>query len=196
MLTLLKHNCNVIWITIFPCVTPFVLPPLLPPPSSLLPPPLPPFPLPSLAQVGLLGAYTAGTYVDSMWGVAQFSLSNKSPCTCAFVGDKSCFCLFLTWKKYDNSGATYQNLHTTLHGQVQYLLWQKPSELLVETSGKYTFWVLLWCIYMQISMVVDAGSSEAGGTSTGVENKSTQWTSPGQVCGVAMVTVVVQIGTS
>ena len=46
---------------------------------------------------------------------------------------------------------------------------------------------------MQISMVVDAGSSEAGGTSTGVENKSTQLTSPGQVFGVAMVTVVVQI---
>ena len=44
--------------------------------------------LPSLAQVGLLGAYTAGTYVDSMWGVAQFSLSNESPCMCAFVGDK------------------------------------------------------------------------------------------------------------
>jgi len=42
-----------------------------------------------LAQVGLLGAYTAGTYVDSMWGVAQFSLSNESPCTCAFVGDKT-----------------------------------------------------------------------------------------------------------
>jgi len=39
--------------------------------------------------MGLLGAYTAGTYVDSMWGVAQFSLSNESPCTCAFVGDKS-----------------------------------------------------------------------------------------------------------
>ena len=38
--------------------------------------------------MGLLGAYTAGTYVDSMWGVAQFSLSNESPCTCAFVGDK------------------------------------------------------------------------------------------------------------
>jgi len=31
---------------------------------------------------------------------------------------------------------------------------------------------------MQISMVVDTGSSEAGGTSTGVENKSTQWTPP------------------
>ena len=26
--------------------------------------------------------------MDSMWGVAQFSLSNESPCTCAFVGDK------------------------------------------------------------------------------------------------------------
>ena len=46
------------------------------------------FSLSSLAQVGLLGAYTAGTYVDSMWGVAQFSLSNESPCMCAFVGDK------------------------------------------------------------------------------------------------------------
>jgi len=23
-----------------------------------------------------------------MWGVAQFSLSNESPCMCAFVGDK------------------------------------------------------------------------------------------------------------
>ena len=26
--------------------------------------------------------------MDSMWGVAQFSLSNESPCMCAFVGDK------------------------------------------------------------------------------------------------------------
>ena len=49
-------------------------------PLLLLPPPSPPFPLPSLVQVGLLGAYTAGTYVDSMWGVAQFSLSNESVC--------------------------------------------------------------------------------------------------------------------
>jgi len=49
-------------------------------------------------------------------------------------------------------------------------------------------------LYMQISMVVDAGSSEAGGTSTGVENMSTS-EHPLQVCGVAMVTVVVQIET-
>jgi len=73
--TCLKHN-----------VLPLYL--CYPLPSSLFPPPSTPFPLPSLAQVGLLGACTAGTYVDSMWGVAQFSLSNESPCTCAILGDK------------------------------------------------------------------------------------------------------------
>ncbi len=39
----------------------------------------------SLANVGLLGM---GSYVDSQWGVAQFSLPNESPCICAFVGDR------------------------------------------------------------------------------------------------------------
>ena len=76
--TCLKHN-------VLPLSLCYPLPSsLLPPPSSLNSLPS----LPSLAQVGLLGAYTAGTYVDSMWGVAQFSLSNESPCTCSFVGHK------------------------------------------------------------------------------------------------------------
>ena len=39
----------------------------------------------SLANVGLL---SMGSYVDSQWGVAQFSLPNESPCVCAFVGDR------------------------------------------------------------------------------------------------------------
>ena len=29
-----------------------------------------------------------GPYVDSQWGLAQFSLPNESPCVCAFIGDK------------------------------------------------------------------------------------------------------------
>ena len=41
----------------------------------------------SLAQVGLLGM-AMGPYVDSTWGVAQFSVPNETPCMCAFVGDK------------------------------------------------------------------------------------------------------------
>ncbi|XP_064403806.1 WD repeat domain phosphoinositide-interacting protein 4-like isoform X2 [Halichondria panicea] len=41
----------------------------------------------SLAQVSLLGM-TMGPYVDSQWGLAQFSLPNESPCVCAFIGDK------------------------------------------------------------------------------------------------------------
>ena len=83
MLTLLKHN--LIPITILSVLLPLSsLPPLFPPPSFLLPPPSPlpplssllppsspPFPLLSLAQVGLLGTYTDGTYVDSMLGVSQ-----------------------------------------------------------------------------------------------------------------------------
>ena len=41
----------------------------------------------SLAQVGLLGM-AMGPYVDSTWGVAQFSVPNETPCMCAFIGDK------------------------------------------------------------------------------------------------------------
>lgn len=41
----------------------------------------------SLAQVGLLSK-AVGTYMDSQWGMAQFSLTSESPCVCAFVGDK------------------------------------------------------------------------------------------------------------
>ena len=33
-----------------------------------------------LLSLGLLGAYTVGTYVDSFWGVSQFSMSNESSC--------------------------------------------------------------------------------------------------------------------
>ena len=40
-----------------------------------------------LTQVGLLGK-TVGTYMDSQWGLAQFSVPNETPCLCAFVGDK------------------------------------------------------------------------------------------------------------
>ena len=29
-----------------------------------------------------------GPYVDSQWGLAQFSLPNESLCVCAFIGDK------------------------------------------------------------------------------------------------------------
>ena len=39
----------------------------------------------SLASVGLLGVVS---YMESQWGVAQFSLPNESPCICAFVGDR------------------------------------------------------------------------------------------------------------
>ena len=39
----------------------------------------------SLANVGIL---RMGSYVESQWGVAQFSLPNESPCICAFVGDR------------------------------------------------------------------------------------------------------------
>ncbi len=42
----------------------------------------------SLAQVGMLGI-SMGSYVESMWGVAQFSLPSETPCICAFVGDKN-----------------------------------------------------------------------------------------------------------
>ena len=48
---------------------------MLLPPSSFTS-----LPLPSL---GLLGAYTVGTYVNPFWDVSQFSLSNESSC-----GDK------------------------------------------------------------------------------------------------------------
>lgn len=41
----------------------------------------------SLAPVGMLGI-RMGSYVESQWGVAQFSLPSETPCVCAFVGDK------------------------------------------------------------------------------------------------------------
>ena len=41
----------------------------------------------SFAQVGLLGR-ALGSYVDSQWGLALFSVPNESPCVCAFLGDK------------------------------------------------------------------------------------------------------------
>ena len=43
--------------------------------------------LSSLAQVGVLGI-SMGAYVESQWGVAQFSLPAEAPRVCAFVGDK------------------------------------------------------------------------------------------------------------
>ena len=83
-----------------------------------------------------------------------------------------CFRLFLTWKICDTNGATYQSLRTTLDkysifcGRNPVSYWLKLVETTVHLFSGF--------VYMQISMVVDAGSSEAGGTSTGVENKSTQ----------------------
>ena len=69
-----------------------------------------------------------------------------------------CFRLLLTWKKYD-ANSTYRSLRTTLDkysifcGRNPVSYWLK----LVEGTPFDCF-----CIYMQISMVVDAGSSEAG----------------------------------
>ena len=45
--------------------------------------------LAQLSQVGVLSkAVGMGTYVDSQWGLAQFSLPSEVPCLCAFLPDK------------------------------------------------------------------------------------------------------------
>ena len=45
--------------------------------------------LAQLSQVGVLSkAVGMGAYVDSQWGLAQFSLPSEVPCLCAFLPDK------------------------------------------------------------------------------------------------------------
>lgn len=41
----------------------------------------------SFAHISLLGR-ALGSYVDSQWGLALFSVPNESPCVCAFLGDR------------------------------------------------------------------------------------------------------------
>ena len=83
-----------------------------------------------------------------------------------------CFRLLLTWNKYD-ANSTYRSLHTTLDKYSIFCGRNPVSYWLKLVEGTH-FDCFCDVFYMQISMVDDAGSSEAGGTSAGVENKSTQ----------------------
>ena len=60
-------------------------------PSSPLHPSSSSLSLAQLSQVGMLSkAVGMGTYVDSQWGLAQFSLPSEVPCLCAFLPDRKC----------------------------------------------------------------------------------------------------------
>ena len=65
----------------FPSSPPYLPPSLYSSSSSLS--------LAQLSQVGVLSkAVGMGTYVDSQWGLAQFSLPSEVPCLCAFLPDR------------------------------------------------------------------------------------------------------------
>ena len=84
-----------------------------------------------------------------------------------------CFRLLLTWKKYAPN-PTYQSLHTTLDKYSIFCGRNPVSYWLKLVEGTHFDCFCDDVFYMQISMVDNAGSSEAGGTSAGMEKKSTQ----------------------
>jgi len=98
-------------------------------------------PLCSLAQVSLLGM-AMGPYVDSQWGLAQFSLPNESPCVCAFTGDRnsvvgesfiSCYVFFLAYWWY------------MLHTPFSYLYWWIITQVWLQHRWKLLQGIL-WCV--------------------------------------------------
>jgi len=85
-----------------------------------------------------------------------------------------CFRLFLTWKKYDSHGATYQNLRTTLDkysifcGRNPVSYWLK----LVESTPFECFWDVFTCRYQWWSMLA-AGPTWQSPNNTGKAVKCT-----------------------